>query len=764
MVASELTVRLSQYFGAYIASDPSLLAEATSICKHYNVTPEDLFYKWEAFAINNKLPKSEPFTIEHARELRKIIATSVNATMAAGVAAADHAQTPLKPSSALNRGRIAGDFSAMLGIKSTPNKGTAAIDRGVNANANANANSNPNAFQTPVRALSSSIHSPFGGHGATPASASAYKPPIGAMGARDGDVHMSGIDSPIRSVPGDVTAAASSSSTSKRAQFSIVESLNEHHALTGSGSQLGVVSSSKKSSRVALATATNVKAWNYRYMYEKKGERSQVLDERIDEFASMLRSAYAIDESEEFGDPSLASQEAIWVVGRICAALPAPQSSAGEAMRAKAKAKAAASGKTNGDVDGTLAFGLPKLAETGVVLESSRMMGSGNRTPLVFDKGCIVKHTPQDAGTGGAATTLSLFPGQMVLCRGINAGADKFSVSEICLPPPLPLAVHTVDDALDRWYATDKLNGTALNVVAACAPYTDEADLHFAAWHRLMDALESGGLPSSDSETSRRGVPDTLVLCGPFISSKHAHLAFSTDTPAELFIEHFTRRLNELVTRYPATTVVMIPSTDDILNVHSAYPQPGFSKDDAVSLRLPKQVKCLPNPSVLFVNELVLGVTSVDVLADIKSEEMVTRIQASPNATASAASAVTQSVASKNKETNTRWSRSLLSQRSFYPLFPPPTQSGLSYDTCHSHLLGFPAVTPDLLILPSQKANPFIRVVNSATVVQPGSVAHSTVACIQIRPLPRDYLQSRSQFDTINATLYDRARIDIVTI
>lgn len=496
-------------------------------------------------------------------------------------------------------------------------------------------------------------------------------------------------------------------------------------------------------------------------MFEKKGERSQVLDDRIDDYATILRTAYSIDESEEFGDPSLPSQEPIWVVGRICPALPAPESSAGQALRAKAATRAKA-----GD-DEMSAFGLPKLAETGVVLESSRTMGSGNRTPLVFAKGCIVKHTPQDVGTGGAATTLSLFPGQIVLCRGINAGADKFSISEICFPPPLPLAVHTVDEALDHSYSPNKLNGSSLNIVAASGPFTSDDDLKFAPWHRLMDQLESGGLPCDPSTDKRRGVPDTLILTGPFLSSQHPLLPFSTQTPSDLFARHFSTRLQTLLEKFPSTMVVLIPSTYDILNIHSAYPQPSFAKEDAVgSMGLPKgHVRCLPNPSVFYVNELVVGVTSADSLGDVKAEEMVTRVEASSSFSGGGGGGGGGggSIASKNKETNTRWSRSVISQRCFYPLYPPP--ASLAYDTSHSHLLQFPAVTPDLLLLPSAKLpKPFIRVVSSATVVQPGSTIKGSVVCIQVDPLKREELQAKGEAETINAKLYDRARVDILAI
>lgn len=716
MVASELTVRLAHHFGPYIATDPALLSETTSICTHYAVSPEDLFYKWEAFAFNHKLPKSEPLTVDHARELRKIVAASVNTA-----ASAEATSTPLKPSAALNRAKVAPDFNAMLGIKGTPSK------------------SGPSAFQTPVRQAASG--SPFA-QGATP-TASAYKPVATVTGrAMETDVVMSDIDSPSRP-----PAAPSAAAAASKPAFSVLESLNEHLTLSGSGSQLAPPpqAGKKVATRVSLAMATDPKAWNYRYMFEKKDERSQVLDDRIDEYASLLRAAYSLDD-EELGDPSLPSQEPIWVVGRICPALPAPESSAGAGVKAKGASR------RGGEED---AFGLPKLAETGVVLESSRMMGSGNRTPLVFARGCVVRHTPQDPGTGGGATTLSLFPGQIVLCKGINAGADKFSVSEICFPPPLPLAVHTQDEALDHSYAQHKLNGAALNIVVAAGPFTSEHDLDFKPWHALMDQLEAGGIPAAEG---RRGVPDTLILMGPFISADHAAVALSTELPEEIFAKHFSTRIGELVGKF-AVSIVLVPSTGDLLNVHSAYPQPGFDKEEAVEWGLPKQrVRCLPNPSTFYINELVVGATTADSLGDIKAEEMVTRIEASPTIT----SVATEAVAARNRETNTRWSRAILSQRSFYPLYPPPTAARLPYDTSHSHLLNFPAVSPDLLLMPSTKiTKPFIRVVASSTIVQPGSLAAGSLASIHINPFSKDQLEKEP---TLNANLYDRARIDLITI
>ncbi|SNX84268.1 uncharacterized protein MEPE_02976 [Melanopsichium pennsylvanicum] len=288
---SDLVQRLASHFGPYLAHDPALVSETTSICTHYNVAPEDLFYKWEAFAVNNSLPQSEPLTIDHARELRKIIASSINSGNSANTTHVLHS-TPLKPSSALNRakGIIGGDLGAMLGVKSTP------IKTSTNYN-----NNNDNAFQTPIRNEANT--SPFSAPGVTPATASAYKQPHSFSSTqRDMDTIMSDLDqSPLGPVS-LATTASSCSSKPKVPRFTILESLNDHLDLICTGSQLasplssGAKKWSSSSSRVSLAMATDPKAWNYRYMFEPKSERSLVLDDRIEDFATIFRDAYSIEE------------------------------------------------------------------------------------------------------------------------------------------------------------------------------------------------------------------------------------------------------------------------------------------------------------------------------------------------------------------------------------------------------------------------------------------------------------------------------------
>jgi DNA polymerase alpha subunit B, OB domain len=66
-----------------------------------------------------------------------------------------------------------------------------------------------------------------------------------------------------------------------------------------------------------------------------------------------------------------------------------------------------------------------KLSPTTLVLESSRMGGSGERVPLKFEPDFSIR------GAQDANAEKSLFPGEILALRGRNGGGGWFSVKEI---------------------------------------------------------------------------------------------------------------------------------------------------------------------------------------------------------------------------------------------------------------------------------------------------------------------------------------------
>lgn len=252
---------------------------------------------------------------------------------------------------------------------------------------------------------------------------------------------------------------------------------------------------------------------------------------------------------------------------------------------------------------------------------------------------------------------------------------------------------------------------------------------------------------------------------GPFVPASHPKIVAGDidEVPTAIFKRHISQRVSRLMERAPGTMVILVPSTEDVFHAHLAYPQPFLDKSNP-ALGLPKRVRCLPNPSVFYINELAIGVSTADVLGDLRREELVQRVQPGADSKAGASS-------SDARDPMMRLARHVLAQRSFYPIFPPSSASMLPLDLSHSRLCTLDQVTPDLLLLPSPKTKPFLRVVDSTMVVNPGALAPTQPAQapgafvrMQVDALPRETLFRGDDADQelVTHELYARARLDLV--
>ncbi|KAJ9098934.1 hypothetical protein QFC19_006158, partial [Naganishia cerealis] len=396
-------------------------------------------------------------------------------------------------------------------------------------------------------------------------------------------------------------------------------------------------------------------------MFEKLSEKSAKLDAMIDDAAERFRDAYGIDELTE---PSALSQDSTHVFGRIIS--------------------------TPTDTG--------KPSDSSLLLESSRAMGNGKRTPLRFAaQGVKVREgTPGVAGFGW-------FPGCLVGLKGRNGGGGAFEVDEVIMvryntvgghwfrvltsrvhekPPPLEMERTPLPDMLAM---QERTAGAPVEVMLAAGPYTLDADLEYAPFEALV-------------ETAIRDRPDVLLLLGPFVDAAHPLLKVGdTDyTPAQLFREHISSRLTALLDSSPGTAVILIPSVRDLTSRHVAFPQTPLDKD--AELGLPKKVRMLPNPSHFYVNETLFSVSSIDVLFHLRKEEYFRRAEEAD----AEPSAATKSVVAP-KDAMAELCRHVLGQRSMYPIVPPPADVAgeVNLDLAHHELLQLD-VAPDVLILPSR--------------------------------------------------------------
>ena len=428
-----------------------------------------------------------------------------------------------------------------------------------------------------------------------------------------------------------------------------------------------------------------IKNFSYRPMYQKLAEASEVQDERIDEFAQAIQEHYQIRD-EELGDPSVASPSEIVAVGRI----------------------------VSDSLEG-------RLNAQSVLLESSRMTGGGARTPLKLD----------------AVSSFAFFPGQIVAVRGTNSSGNYFAVSQILTPPQLPVASSPPDELAET---AERLEAGPVSIFIASGPYTTDDNLLFES----LDAI-------CDKAAAQQ--PDVVILTGPFIDSEHPlvrdgdfDLESVDETQGGTLEDLFRERISRRIRRITNSIVILIPSLRDAVSKHLAYPQEGFRKK---TLDLPPNAKCLPNPSMFSLNEIVFAVSTADILFHLSREE-TTRSPAETNPPA-------------------RLTSHILTQRSFYPLFPPPEGeklprgvSSVSIDVPHSRLFDLVNGTPDVLLLPSALGG-FAKVVEGVVAVNPGSCSKRMGAGTYVEMIVEPPKAAGGK-EGVAHRVFERARVEVVRV
>lgn len=409
-------------------------------------------------------------------------------------------------------------------------------------------------------------------------------------------------------------------------------------------------------SRIKLTANSDMKKLSYKTMAMKSSEASEILDDRIDEFMLLIQTHHKLEDSD-FGSAASQSTNEIIAVGRI--------------------ACDSAEGKLN---------------PSSIVLETSRRMGAGLRIPLKIDK----------------MSGFQFFPGQIVALKGINASGEDFTVSEALEPPLLGVATSTpagLDEHVRRLRgspdAIDEDSDPApLNIIIGSGPFTADDNLDFEPLHAIC---------SQAADT----YADVLILTGPFLDIDHPLIASGDfDLPEEILSDPdsatmstifkylITPAFTQLAATNPRITILLVPSVKDAIDKHASWPQEPFPKKD---LGLPKAVRVIGNPMTIALNEIVMGISSQDILYELRHEEIVGGKPQDPSLLA-------------------RLPKYLIEQRHFFPLFPPVQRTqlpktgtedgvpvGAMLDTSFLKLGEMINVRPDMLVAPSSLP-PFAKV------------------------------------------------------
>ncbi|KAM9166912.1 LOW QUALITY PROTEIN: DNA polymerase alpha subunit B [Mergus octosetaceus] len=282
----------------------------------------------------------------------------------------------------------------------------------------------------------------------------------------------------------------------------------------------------------------------------------------------------------------------------------------------------------------------------------------------------------------------SLFPGQIVALEGINSTGKMVVVSRLYEPQPLPFPSLLPPAAGPEQRA----------VLVACGPYATSDSVAFD----LSDLLD----------VIARDRPDVCVLFGPFVDAKHEQVE-NCQLPAS-FSDVFKLCLKMILegTRSAAPHLVLVPSSRDVHH-DCIYPQPPFPCPE-----LPKEdrarVLFVSDPCTLDIDGTVFGLTSTDLLFH-GAEEISS---------------------SGNSDRFTRILRHVLTQRSYYPLYPP-SEANVDYES-FARFAWLPA-TPHVLVTPLELRY-FVKDVLGCICLNPGRLTKGRVGGTYGRLLlrPRD--------------------------
>ncbi|XP_052744171.1 DNA polymerase alpha subunit B isoform X2 [Bicyclus anynana] len=190
----------------------------------------------------------------------------------------------------------------------------------------------------------------------------------------------------------------------------------------------------------------------------------------------------------------------------------------------------------------------------------------------------------------------SLFPGQVVVLKGVNPRGDKFIARRVVTDAARPAPAPNAD-------LMNTLKGT-ISMVISAGPYTTSTNM---AYEPLKDLI---------SYVSAHK-PQLLLMTGPLLDCDHAKVKdHSMAETYKAFFDKLLDNIGEIATASPFTKIYIVSSQKDAFHVN-IYPTPAYS-----SRKRHPNIHFVPDPCTLNVDGVLVGITSTDVLMHISQEEI----------------------------------------------------------------------------------------------------------------------------------------------
>ncbi|KAL1966877.1 hypothetical protein VTN77DRAFT_3842 [Rasamsonia byssochlamydoides] len=636
-----------------------VLTELQSILRLHAISPQELFYKWESYSLKMGSEETK-LDLDTVRAFKRDVQDSLERESRGKNSHLRNAEKKGGVTATQRTGNT--DVFGMLD-ELTPNT---PHSRSANKNVNGSAK-RKSAFETP----------------------SAQKVGRSEKNGTPGD---------FKTTNGAIEGPQPVPFSERQNPGQVLETLNGHLAMPTAPM------APYAEARIRPTANTDLKKFGYKPMAMRLSEASEVLDDRIDEFAEVFQKHYP---DVTFGSAATQSTSEIVAVGRI------------------------ASDSLEG-----------KLNTASLVLETSRRTGAGLRVPLKVD----------------SLPSVQFFPGQIVALRGINASGEYFSVKEVLPVPLLPPAASspaTIDAINERLGGVD--SEQPLNVFIASGPYTADDNLEFEPLNELCkkaaeeyaDALILMG-PFVDLE-------HPLIASGDFDLPDIPGLDPDTANLTTLFRHFITGPLHKLCAAVPSITIVLVPSVRDAVSKHVSWPQEQLPKKE---LGLPKQARMVSNPVTLSLNEVVIGMCSHDVLYELRKEEALGGRPTEGNLLTRLPKYIIEQ--RHFYPIFPPSSRDSLPKGSGADAVLP---AGAMLDVSYLKLGEWWNVRPDVLITPTLLP-PFVKVVESVLVINPGTLSKRRAAgtYAQMALHPRTMTDQEREEKQLSHRVFERARVDVVRI
>lgn len=182
-----------------------------------------------------------------------------------------------------------------------------------------------------------------------------------------------------------------------------------------------------------------------------------------------------------------------------------------------------------------------------------------------------------------------LFPGQVCIVSGNNPRGKNFAVSEI----------HA-ERILESCSYPARLT-EPINFVIASGPFTSDNNLSFEYLDKLI-------------ENCQNNKPDVLILTGSFFNSK-SQLILDMATEVD---EHFRKMITSMSDKLGDGTKIVIVSSCDDINSTACFPTRSYGFKRGLNNA---NIFLAPDPCILNVNGIKIGLTSVDVTKHLADSE-----------------------------------------------------------------------------------------------------------------------------------------------